>query len=110
MGERGQIVIPKKARDIFELHAGSELLVLGDESQGLALQRVEDTVAMLAVYGRAVNERLSERSHRERTCEMQTEFVTMEMENNPAWNAELEGWRPIISEWAEKGASCALVR
>nr|WP_302809119.1 hypothetical protein [uncultured Adlercreutzia sp.] len=41
---------------------------------------------------------------------MQTEFVTMEMENNPAWNAELEGWRPIISEWAEKGASCALVR
>lgn len=60
MGERGQIVIPKKARDIFELHAGSELLVLGDESQGLALQRVEDTVAMLAVYGRAVNERLSE--------------------------------------------------
>lgn len=60
MGERGQIVIPKKARDIFELHAGSELLVLGDESQGLALQRVEDTVPMLAVYGRAVNERLSE--------------------------------------------------
>lgn len=41
---------------------------------------------------------------------MQTEFVTMEMENNPAWNAELEGWRPIISEWAEKSASCALVR
>ncbi len=34
---------------------------------------------------------------------MQTEFVTMDMENNPAWNAELEGWRPIISEWAEKG-------
>lgn len=34
---------------------------------------------------------------------MQTEFVTMDMENNPAWNAELEGWRPIIIEWAEKG-------
>lgn len=34
---------------------------------------------------------------------MQTEFVTMDMGNNPAWNAELEGWRPIISEWAEKG-------
>lgn len=34
---------------------------------------------------------------------MQTEFVTMDMENNPAWNAELEGWRPIISEWAERG-------
>ena len=41
---------------------------------------------------------------------MQTEFVTMEMENNPAWNAELEGWRPIISEWAEKGASLQRLR
>lgn len=60
MGGRGQIVIPKRARDIFELRAGSELLVLGDESQGLALQRVEDAVAMLETYGRAVNERLSE--------------------------------------------------
>ncbi|WP_165056446.1 MULTISPECIES: helix-turn-helix domain-containing protein [unclassified Adlercreutzia] len=60
MGERGQVVIPKKARDIFELHAGSELLVLGDESQGLALQRVEDAVAMLESYGRAVSERISD--------------------------------------------------
>ncbi len=59
MGERGQIVIPKKARDIFGLHAGSELLILGDESQGIALQRVEDAVALLERYARAVNERMS---------------------------------------------------
>ena len=39
MGERGQIVIPKKARDIFDLHAGSELLILGDEARGIALQQ-----------------------------------------------------------------------
>ena len=58
MGERGQIVIPKKARDIFGLGPGSELLMLGDESQGIALQRVEDAVAMLEGYGRAVNERI----------------------------------------------------
>ncbi len=38
---------------------------------------------------------------------MQTEFVTMDMENNPAWNAELEGWRPIIKKWAEKGYTYA---
>lgn len=57
MGERGQIVIPKKARDIFELHAGSELLVLGDEAQGIALQKVEDAESMLESYGRIVNER-----------------------------------------------------
>lgn len=57
MGERGQIVIPKKARDIFDLHAGSELLILGDEAQGIALQKVEDAESMLESYGRIVNER-----------------------------------------------------
>lgn len=60
MGERGQIVIPKKAREVFDLHPGSELLMLGDESQGIGLQRVEDAVALLEGYGRAVSERLSE--------------------------------------------------
>ena len=40
LGERGQIVIPKKAREIFRLSPGSELLVLGDEEKGIALQRL----------------------------------------------------------------------
>lgn len=57
MGERGQIVIPKKARDVFDLTAGSELLVLGDESQGIALQKVEDAEVMLEAYGRAIEQR-----------------------------------------------------
>lgn len=60
MGERGQIVIPKKARDIFGLQAGSEMLLLGDESQGLALQRVEDALALLEGYSRAVSERAAD--------------------------------------------------
>lgn len=34
VGERGQIVIPKAARDIFDIHPGDSLLVLGDENQG----------------------------------------------------------------------------
>lgn len=34
VGERGQIVIPKAARDIFDIHPGDSLLVLGDEVQG----------------------------------------------------------------------------
>lgn len=37
IGDKGQIVIPKKARDIFGLQPGDQLLVLGDESQGIAL-------------------------------------------------------------------------
>lgn len=37
VGEEGQIVIPKKAREIFHIQAGDTLVVLGDEAQGLAL-------------------------------------------------------------------------
>lgn len=55
IGERGQIVIPKKAREVFGLETGAELLILGDESQGIALQRIEDAETRLEMFGRAVN-------------------------------------------------------
>lgn len=34
VGEKGQIVIPKKARETFGIVPGSTLLVLGDENKG----------------------------------------------------------------------------
>lgn len=37
VGEKGQIVIPKQARDVFEIKAGDTLVVLGDEEKGLAI-------------------------------------------------------------------------
>ena len=37
LGERGQLVIPKAAREVFDLHAGDTLVVLGDEEQGIAI-------------------------------------------------------------------------
>ena len=37
VGEKGQIVIPAKARKIFDIKTGDNLIVLGDESQGIAL-------------------------------------------------------------------------
>lgn len=37
IGERGQFVIPKEAREIFDLQPGSEILVLGDTNRGLAI-------------------------------------------------------------------------
>ena len=37
IGDKGQIVIPKRARDVFNLKPGSQLLVLGDEKRGIAL-------------------------------------------------------------------------
>ena len=39
VGERGQIVIPKAAREIFDIKPGDTLLLLGDEAQGIAIVR-----------------------------------------------------------------------
>lgn len=39
VGERGQIVIPKAARDVFGIQPGDTLLLLGDEAQGIAIVR-----------------------------------------------------------------------
>ncbi|MGN7381932.1 helix-turn-helix domain-containing protein [Paenibacillus sp. SAFN-117] len=41
VGERGQIVIPKKAREVFSIAPGDRLLVLGDEAQGIAIVKNE---------------------------------------------------------------------
>lgn len=40
VGERGQIVIPKEAREIYGIKAGETLLVLGDQ-KGMALVKPE---------------------------------------------------------------------
>ena len=37
IGERGQFVIPKEARELFDLQPGNEILVLGDAKQGIAI-------------------------------------------------------------------------
>ena len=37
VGDKGQIVIPAKARKIFDIRTGDNLIVLGDEFQGIAL-------------------------------------------------------------------------
>ena len=36
VGERGQVVLPKKARDLFQIKPGDLLVVLGDEAPGRA--------------------------------------------------------------------------
>lgn len=41
VGERGQIVIPKEAREIFDINPGDSLLVLGDEEQGIAIVKAD---------------------------------------------------------------------
>jgi len=37
VGDRGQIVIPKKAREVFNIKAKDTLIIVGDEDRGLAI-------------------------------------------------------------------------
>ena len=40
VGERGQIVLPKEAREVYGIKAGDSLMVLGDE-KGIAMLKTE---------------------------------------------------------------------
>ena len=40
MGEKGQIVIPRDARKLYDINPGDALIVLGDE-RGMALLKTE---------------------------------------------------------------------
>ncbi|MBR2595465.1 MAG: AbrB/MazE/SpoVT family DNA-binding domain-containing protein, partial [Solobacterium sp.] len=37
VGEKGQIVIPKQARELFNIKPGDTLLLLGDINKGIAI-------------------------------------------------------------------------
>lgn len=47
VGEKGQIVIPANARKIFGIQPGDQLLMLGDEKQGLALMTEKKALPLL---------------------------------------------------------------
>ena len=46
VGDKGQIVIPAKARKIFDIAPGEQLVVLGDEMQGMALINAKSFLSM----------------------------------------------------------------
>ncbi|MCR5426246.1 MAG: AbrB/MazE/SpoVT family DNA-binding domain-containing protein [Lachnospiraceae bacterium] len=37
VGEKGQIVIPKQARELFDIKPGDTLILLGDDKRGIAI-------------------------------------------------------------------------
>ena len=41
VGDRGQIVIPKEAREMFNIQPGDTLLILGETDAGLIVSRPE---------------------------------------------------------------------
>ncbi|MBE5738738.1 MAG: AbrB/MazE/SpoVT family DNA-binding domain-containing protein [Clostridiales bacterium] len=42
VGEKGQIVIPKEARDMFNIHTGDSLILFGDINRGIAIAKYDD--------------------------------------------------------------------
>ena len=46
VGDKGQIVIPAKARKLFSIASGDQLVVLGDEAQGIALVKSDSFLHM----------------------------------------------------------------
>jgi len=55
VGERGQIVIPKEARELFDINTGDKLLVLGDEEKGIAIVHQRDLINFMGGMGVDLN-------------------------------------------------------
>lgn len=47
VGEKGQIVIPAKARKVFDIKPGDNLVALGDEAQGIAILKAKGLLDLL---------------------------------------------------------------
>lgn len=47
VGDKGQIVIPAKARKIFQINPNDQLIILGDEEAGLAILKEKDFMDMV---------------------------------------------------------------
>ena len=41
VGAKGQIVIPKEVRDMFDINSGDTLFLLADKDKGIVIQRYE---------------------------------------------------------------------
>ena len=56
IGEKGQFVIPKDARELFDLQPGTEILVLGDREKGLAILPKKEQNALISKIFPEIND------------------------------------------------------
>lgn len=56
LSDKGQIVIPKEAREVFGLKPGDQLLLLGDSKRGMALIRVDEYDLIEKISGEVFSE------------------------------------------------------
>ena len=62
VGDRGQIVIPKEARQVFGIEPGDSLIILGDKKKGLAIVKAE-------VFGAVCDEILDAQGEKDGNCD-----------------------------------------
>ena len=48
VGEKGQIVVPKEAREMFNISPGDTLIFLGDKNRGIALLKADKVYDLMA--------------------------------------------------------------
>lgn len=48
VGEKGQIIVPKEAREMFNISPGDTLMILGDKERGLAIMKSEAVYDLMA--------------------------------------------------------------
>ena len=48
VGEKGQIIVPKEAREMFSISPGDTLMILGDKERGLAIMKSDDVYDLMA--------------------------------------------------------------
>ena len=48
VGEKGQIIVPKEAREMFDISPGDTLMVLGDKERGIALMKSDDVYELMS--------------------------------------------------------------
>mgnify|MGYP001394686083 CR=1 FL=1 len=73
VGDKGQIVIPANARKIFDIQPGDNLLILGDEEQGIAILKEKKFLEQLRLMERmrqmgTVNDRPPRKCFLKRNC------------------------------------------
>ena len=56
VGDKGQIVIPAKARKLFDISPGDQMVILGDETQGLALMKSENFLTLADLIRKGIKE------------------------------------------------------
>ena len=47
VGEKGQIIVPKEARKMFNISPGDTLMILGDKERGLAIMKSDDVYDLM---------------------------------------------------------------